>query len=134
MSEEVHEHVDPLGAYVKVFFTLLVLLFATVGAYYIKFDEWLGPQWGVINTAIALTIATVKAGLVVLVFMHLRHSTKLTWVIASAGFLWLCIMMTFTFADYMTRKSIPEADPGLSNGDLVVAQPAQPVHHEGSGF
>jgi cytochrome c oxidase subunit 4 len=61
------------------------------------------------NTAVALTIASIKALMVVLVFMHLRHSTKLTWIIASAGFLWLGIMMAFTFADYLTRNAIPEA-------------------------
>ena len=105
---ETHEHIDPLGAYIKVFVTLMVLLFLTVGAYYLKFDEWFGEKWGFINTMIALIIATIKVALVMLVFMHLRHSTKLTWVIAGCGFVWLCIMITFTFADYLSRQSIPD--------------------------
>jgi cytochrome c oxidase subunit 4 len=125
MSEH-HEHVDPLGAYIKVFLSLMVLLLLTVGAYqYLKFDEWFGVEWGFLNTLIALIIATIKTALVMLVFMHLRHATKLTWVIAGAGFLWLCIMITFTFADYLSRKSIPEADPYLGH-EMVSSQPTQP--------
>jgi cytochrome c oxidase subunit 4 len=125
MSEH-KEHVDPLGAYLAVFGALMVLLLITVGAYqYLKFDEWFGAEWGFLNTFIALIIATVKTALVMLVFMHLRHSTKLTWVIAGAGFVWLSIMITFTFADYMSRKSIPESDPYIGH-ELVISQPAQP--------
>ncbi len=128
---DAHEHIDPLGAYIKVFVTLMVLLVITVGAYFLKFDEWWGPQWGFLNTMIALIIASIKAFLVMLVFMHLRHSTKLTWVIAAAGFLWLCIMITFTFGDYLSRRAIPEADPGINRTDVATAVP---VHHEGSGY
>ena len=109
MSEEaVHEHIDPLGAYIKVFVTLMILLLLTVGAYFLKFDEWFGPQWGFLNTTIALVIASTKTVLVMLVFMHLRHSSKLTWIISGCGFIWLCIMITFTFADYLSRSAIPE--------------------------
>ncbi len=125
MSEEKHEHIDPKGDYIKVFAALIVLLFMTVGAYYLKFDEWLGKDWGFLNTMIALMIATVKASLVMLVFMHLRHGTKLTWVISGAGFIWLCIMITFLFSDYMTRRSIPESNPGLGRMDIGYEQSAE---------
>jgi len=140
MSEEAHEHIDPRDAYLKVFAALMVLLFMTVGAYFLKFDEWFGPQWGFINTMIALIIATTKTALVMLVFMHLRHSTKLTWVISGAGFIWLCIMITFTFADYMTRASIKEADPGLGRtpSEMTYSHPAEqgagPTTNPTSGF
>jgi caa(3)-type oxidase subunit IV len=63
---------------------------------------------GFVNTVVALTIATIKASLVMLVFMHLRHSTKLTWVISAAGFVFLGIMITFTFLDYQSRGTIKE--------------------------
>jgi cytochrome c oxidase subunit 4 len=133
VSHASHEHVDPLKSYIIVFITLMILLFMTVGAYYLKFDEWFGPQWGFINTAIALIIATIKASLVVLVFMHLRHGTKLTWVIASTGFLWLCIMITFFFADYLTRGSIPEGYNTASPGAGALNTP-QVVHHDPAPF
>jgi cytochrome c oxidase subunit 4 len=105
-----HAHPDELGAYLKVFTALMVLLAATVGAYYIPFEklEIGGHDLGFVNTVVALIIATVKASLVMLVFMHLRHSTRLTWVIAAAGFVFLSIMITFTFLDYQSRGSIKE--------------------------
>ncbi len=101
---------DSVGVYVAVFIALLVLLGLTLAAYYIDFSqrEIGGMKLDFLNTVIALTIASIKALLVMLFFMHLRHSTKLTWVIAAAGFVWLAIMVSFTFADYLSRKAIPE--------------------------
>jgi cytochrome c oxidase subunit 4 len=107
------DHKDPLKSYLAVFAALMALLVLTLLAYKIPFENWTLPGTDIklsfMNTAVALTIASIKALMVVLVFMHLRHSTKLTWIIASAGFLWLGIMMAFTFADYLTRNAIPEA-------------------------
>jgi cytochrome c oxidase subunit 4 len=57
------------------------------------------------NTVVALTIAVIKATLVVLYFMHVRYSTRLIWVIVVAGFFWLGIMFVFTLSDYLTRPS-----------------------------
>jgi cytochrome c oxidase subunit 4 len=134
MSQVTHasrEHVDPLKAYLWVFAILMLLLFTTVGAYHVPFDTMCGEQWGFLNTALALIIATIKASLVVMFFMHLRHGTKLTWVIASAGFLWLCIMIVFFFADYLTRRSIPERAPSINSADTPIPQV---VHHEPSKF
>jgi caa(3)-type oxidase subunit IV len=70
-EQEVHEHIDPLGAYITVFIALMILLLLTVGAYLYDFGAHWGEKWGVLNTALALLIASVKAGLVMLVFMHL---------------------------------------------------------------
>jgi cytochrome c oxidase subunit 4 len=108
--EHAHEHPDPLMAYLAVFVALLVLLACTVGAYYIPFEKWFGEEWGFLNTMLALIIATIKASLVMLVFMHLRHSTRLTWVVAVVGFVFLCIMITFTFSDYLTRNTLKQSD------------------------
>jgi cytochrome c oxidase subunit 4 len=107
--EYAHEHPDPLMSYIAVFVALLLLLCATQGAYYIPFEKWFGEQWGFLNTMLALIIASIKASLVMLIFMHLRHSTRLTWVISVAGFMWLCIMITFTFSDYLSRNAIKES-------------------------
>ena len=106
-----HDHGDPLKAYLAVFVALMVLLFMTLGAYYIPFEKMhVGEHnLGWVNTAIALAIASIKASLVVLVFMHLRHSTRLTWVVATAGFIFLSIMILFTFADYLSRNSVSES-------------------------
>ncbi len=128
-----HEHVDPLKSYLLVFGALIFLLFVTVACYFLKFDEWFGEKWGFLNTAIALIVATTKTSLVVLVFMHLRHGTKLTWVIASAGFLWLCIMITFFFADYLSREQIPEIVHGTDPIAKELKIP-QSVHHDPTPF
>ncbi|MBI2220843.1 MAG: cytochrome C oxidase subunit IV family protein, partial [Acidobacteria bacterium] len=55
------------------------------------------------NTIVALTIAVTKATLVVLFFMHVKYSTRLTWVVAASGVVWLAIMVSLTLSDYLSR-------------------------------
>jgi cytochrome c oxidase subunit 4 len=88
-------HVVPLKIYIAIFVALLVGTGVTVGAAYID----MGP----LNTIVALSIAVVKALLVILYFMHVRYSSRLTWVFVAAGFFWFLILVAFTFADYDTR-------------------------------
>jgi len=64
----------------------------------------LGP-WSIV---LALTIATVKAVLVVLYFMHVRFSNRLTRIFVAAGFVWLLIMLVLTMSDYISRGWIGE--------------------------
>lgn len=61
-------------------------------------------DFGPMNTVIALTIAMVKGTLVVLFFMHVKYSDKLTWVVAGAGFLWLLVLFSLTLSDYYARS------------------------------
>jgi cytochrome c oxidase subunit 4 len=81
--------------YFLIFAALLVLTGLTVLVAYLPLGEW--------HTVLALAIAVTKAVLVLLFFMHLLHSTRLTWVIVAAGVFWLGIMMALTFSDYLTR-------------------------------
>lgn len=90
------EHVVSLKTYFIIFGALLVLTGATVWVAY--FDL------GQLNVIVALSIAVLKATLVVLYFMHLRYSSKLTWVFVGAGFFWLAILVAFTLSDYATRN------------------------------
>ena len=62
------------------------------------------------NAVVALSIAVFKATLVVLYFMHVRYSSKLTWVFVAAGIVWLFILFAFTLSDYMTRGWVKFAD------------------------
>ena len=55
------------------------------------------------NISVALTIAVIKAVLVMLYFMHLRYSSRLTILFASAGVFWLGIMLVLTLSDYISR-------------------------------
>lgn len=88
-------HVVPMKIYIGIFLALLVGTGVTVAAAYVD----MGP----LNTVVALSIAVVKALLVILYFMHVRYSSKLTWVFVAAGFFWFLILIAFTFADYDTR-------------------------------
>ena len=85
-----------------IFLALLVGTALTVAAAFFDFP------WR-LNTIVALTIATVKATLVVLYFMHVRYSSRLIWVILASALFWMGILFAFTFSDYFTRN-------WLSNG------------------
>jgi cytochrome c oxidase subunit 4 len=83
--------------YYRVFAALLALTLLTWGIYHID----LGGQ---LNLIVAITIAICKATLVVLFFMHVRYSDRLTWVFIGAGIFWLVLLITFTLSDYLTRS------------------------------
>ena len=55
------------------------------------------------NIAVALTIAVIKAVLVMLYFMHLRYSSRLTTLFAAAGVFWFGILLVLTLSDYLSR-------------------------------
>lgn len=58
---------------------------------------------GLLNLYVALFIATTKATIIVLYFMHVKFSPRLIWIFAIAGLFWLVILFTLTFGDYLTR-------------------------------
>jgi cytochrome c oxidase subunit IV len=89
-----HPVVSPL-IYYRVFGALMVLTFLTVSVAFVN----LGP----FNTVMALTIAVVKALLVILFFMHVIYASDLTKVFAAAGFFWFIILIVFIFSDFLTR-------------------------------
>jgi cytochrome c oxidase subunit 4 len=83
--------------YAIVFLSLLGLTLLTTGMAFID----LGGEW---NNVAAVTIAVCKAVLVILYFMHVRYSDRLTWVFVAAGFFWLLIMIGGTMDDLLTRQ------------------------------
>src|SRR6185295_7577655 len=91
------EHVTSRKIYFLVFAALIVLTFVTWQV--AQFD--LGPA----NDVVALTIAVTKAVLVLLFFMHVRYSTRMTILTATAGFFWLAILIGLTLVDYASRGS-----------------------------
>jgi cytochrome c oxidase subunit 4 len=94
MSEHA-EHIVSPRIYLAVFAALLVLTFATVQA--ASYDL------GTMNVVVALAIAITKATLVVLYFMHVRYSSRLTWLVVASGFVWLAILIGITVSDYWSR-------------------------------
>jgi cytochrome c oxidase subunit 4 len=82
--------------YFTVFAALLGLTALTTGMAFVDLGR-------VGNISLALTIAIIKAVLVMLYFMHLRYSSRLTVVFAGAGMLWFGIMLVLTLSDYISR-------------------------------
>ena len=92
-------HVAPKSMYYAVFAALIVGTALTVlVAFY---------DLGFLNNVVMLAIACTKALLVILFFMHVRWSTRLTWVVAASGFVWLLILFGLTMQDYLTRAWVP---------------------------
>jgi cytochrome c oxidase subunit IV len=87
-----------LGAvrtYLTIFGLLMVLTATTVTVSFID----LGP----FNTVVAILIAVTKMMLVILYFMHVRYSSRLTWAVIGGGFFWLALLLLLTLGDYLTR-------------------------------
>lgn len=95
------EHIVSRKIYFAIFGALIVGTVLTILAARTDLDYIFHGA----NTVVALTIAVFKATLVVLYFMHVRYSSRLTWVIVVAGIFWLSIMFVFTISDYMTRPN-----------------------------
>jgi cytochrome c oxidase subunit IV len=93
------EHVTHKRTYFAIWATLLALTYLTVAVS--RMDL------GRLNTIAALTIAVSKALLVVLFFMHIRYSTRLTRLVVVGGFLWLALLIGLTMADIVSRAWIP---------------------------
>jgi len=94
------EHIVHPRVYIVVFLALMVGTGLTVFA---AFHDFPGP----LNAVVALTIAVVKATLVVLYFMHVRYSARLVWLVISSALFWLAIMFALTISDYWTRAWLP---------------------------
>jgi cytochrome c oxidase subunit IV len=96
-----HHIVSP-KVYVVIFLSLIAGTILTVVAAFQNFGQ--------LNIVIALAIATVKASLVVLFFMHARYSPRRTHLVIICAVFWLAIMLALTLTDYQSRPILgPEA-------------------------
>lgn len=92
------EHVVPVKVYINVFLALMALLVLTVAVAYIDF--------GLFADVVAMTVASAKALLIILYFMHVRYSSKLVVLFAASGFFWLLILVLLTLSDFLTRVDV----------------------------
>jgi cytochrome c oxidase subunit IV len=92
----VSEHIVSPRIYLGIILTLMALTGLTIWVATVD----LGP----VNVVLALVIATLKAALVVLYFMHARYSPGRTKLVIVAGLFWLAILLVMTLADYLTRS------------------------------
>ncbi|MGA2980969.1 MAG: cytochrome C oxidase subunit IV family protein [Terriglobales bacterium] len=97
MAEHEEHTTHSQGFYIGIGVALLVLTVTTAAVAFVN----LGP----FNPVVALLIATIKATLVVLFFMHVKGaSEKLTGAVVVSGFFFLAILISLSLADYMTRS------------------------------
>jgi cytochrome c oxidase subunit IV len=90
------EHISSVTLYVSIWIALLIGTALTVFAATID----LGP----FNPVVALAIATTKAILVVLFFMHVKYThEKLTKLVVVAAIFFFLILLALSMADYTTR-------------------------------
>ncbi len=89
------EPILSVRTYWVIFAILVALTVLTVGVSFLEIGVW--------HTPAGLAIATAKGLLVGLFFMHLIHSSRLTWLVVAASLFWLAILMCLTLADYLTR-------------------------------
>ncbi len=88
-------HIESVRNYVLVLIALMILTVLTVYAAFI--------DMGILNEVVGLGIATTKAILVMMFFMHLRHSVGLVKIVAASGVFWLVVLILLAMSDYATR-------------------------------
>jgi len=103
-----------IATYLWVFAALMVLLGVTVAIAFVDLGSW--------NIFLAMAIAAVKAGLVVLYFMQAKRSAWIIKVFAGAACVWLVIATVLTFADYVTRRPLKANAAGVVT---VASSPAE---------
>jgi cytochrome c oxidase subunit 4 len=88
-------HISPLRTYYIIFGSLMVLTAITVAVAFINL--------GALNFPVAIGIAILKATLVVLFFMHVKFSSRLTKLFVASGIFFLLVLFTLTLTDYVSR-------------------------------
>jgi cytochrome c oxidase subunit 4 len=107
-------HVTPMPVYFAVFGALMVLTGITV--WVAQFD------FGAANTLVAMLVATIKASLVALIFMHLLYEERLNSVAFGFGLIFVALFFIFTLADVLTRGFIdPIQEHGVIEQQRVAA-------------
>lgn len=95
MADHSQHHIVPKSTYYLIFTALMVGTALT---------WWVATiDLGAMNNVIMLSIAVTKATLVVLFFMHVKYSPKLTWTVIIGSIFWLFVMLVLTMNDYFTR-------------------------------
>jgi len=90
-----NDHIVSIRLYLAIFAALMLLTALTVWVAFIDL--------GSLNVVVALAVAVTKATLVILFFMHVKYSSRLTWLVVVSGFVFLAIMIGFTMSDVVSR-------------------------------
>jgi cytochrome c oxidase subunit IV len=117
-------HISPKPTYYAIFGALMVLTAITVAVAFIN----LGP----LNFPVALGIAIVKATLVILFFMHVKYSSRLTKLICGTAFVFLGILFALTLTDYLSRGWFAAPGGTEGAGTRVTIGPSSEAPAEGA--
>lgn len=98
-------HVITPKTYVAIFLALMVGTALTVAAAFVDLGAMTG--FTPLNDIVMLAIAVAKAVLVILFFMHVKYSGRLTALTVASGFVFLAILMGIVVLDYASRGIIP---------------------------
>lgn len=108
-------HIVPL----RVYFAVIAALFLLTGL-----TVWVAFQdFGRFNDLVAVTIAVIKAVLVMMFFMHLKYSARILWLFAGAGAVWFVIMIALMLTDYRSRSWL--AQPAAWETPPAASAPAR---------
>lgn len=131
----VHAHIAPVKFYVAVFAALVAFTLLTVGLSYIH----LGPA----NLAIAIIVASMKAALVVVFFMHLNHDNRFNSVLMVGSLMFIGIFFAYTMNDTLERgdelndvqgnKSYLGESEVVAPGRMDPRDSVKPVAHGAAG-
>ncbi len=129
MSEQAHSKSHSPLPYLFTLVALLILTGVTVGASYVNFGS------STVNVIVAMLIATLKASLVALVFMHLRNDKPLNSIIFVSSLIFLGILLGFCMIDVDSRERVyptglRQVDPpaGAAKAAPAPAVPAPAKH------
>ena len=113
-------HVSPKSVYYTIFALLMVGTAITVGVAFVPLGVW--------NFPVAISIAITKATLVVLYFMHVKYSSKLTKMVVGMAFFFLACLFGLTMTDYLSRGwyTSPRGSAGAGTQVGVTPTPAHP--------
>ncbi|NJN16358.1 MAG: oxidase [Oscillochloris sp.] len=107
-GESHHGHIS-VGTYYRVFSGLMLLMILTVAAWWVEKNLLELPGW--LAVTIAMSIAIAKTVLIIVYFMHVKVSDKVTQLFAGAAFFWLAILFIITMGDYFARGWPPQVGP-----------------------
>jgi cytochrome c oxidase subunit 4 len=96
-------HISPKSTYYTIFGSLMILTGITIAVAFINL--------GRLNFPVAISIAVIKATLVILFFMHVKYSSRLTKLIIGTGFFFLLVLFVLTMTDYISRGWRTDASP-----------------------
>ena len=112
-------HISPVRTYIAIFGALMVFTAITVAVAFINL--------GSLNFPVALGIAIVKATLVILFFMHVKYSSRLTKLICGGAFFFLVILFTLTMTDYLSRGWFASPRGTAGAGTQVTIEAPRPA-------